>query len=164
MALSLFFLLFFGVGLSVLAYAGYSAMKSNAVANWPVAGGRLLAANLTRQRGSKGSVSYQVKVSYQYSVDGTAYTGDRLAYGYGGSSGQAAHQEILNKLRSGETVEVRYSPGNPQDSALSFGFHRSLQFMVTFGVMWLVLVSSIALIIWLSSKPDQVLLNNLIVR
>lgn len=163
-ALILFFSLFFAVGIGLLAYAGYSAMRSKEAGTWPVAEGRLLSADLKSNSDSEGSTTYQVKVSYQYAVDGMTYTGDRLAFGYGGSSGQSAHQDILDKLRSGETVEVRYSPTDPQVSALSFGFHRSMQFMVAFGVTWLLFTSGMAFMFWLFSKPDQVLLNNLIVH
>lgn len=162
--LYLFFSLFFAVGLGLLAYVAYSAGKSKEASTWPVVEGRLLAANIQSSTDSESKTTYGVKVSYEYVVDGTPYTGDRLAFGYASSSGREAHQDILDKLRSGEVVEVRYSPRDPQNSVLSYGFHRSMQFMLAFGITWLLFTSGMAFMFWLFSKPDHVLLNNLIVR
>ena len=113
---------------------------------------------------SDSGTTYEVKVEYTYTVLGKTFTGSRLAFGYSASGGREAHQEIYRALTAAKTVDVRYDPSNPAVSALSFGFHRSIQLTLTFASMWLAFCVGFTLLWWLSSKADNVLLKNLIVR
>jgi hypothetical protein len=155
-----FFSIFFAVGLGMLGYSLYSIKKSNEVATWPMAIGRILSSEMTSISDSDGT-TYRVKVAYDYSVMGQTHHGDRIAFGYSGSSGQEAHQQILERLPVGRQVEVRYRPDKPEEAALAYGFHRSTKFTLAFSITWLLFTSGMALMFWLFSRPDQALLDSI---
>ncbi|NEP06999.1 MAG: DUF3592 domain-containing protein [Okeania sp. SIO4D6] len=105
-----------------------------------------------------GKTSYEVKVKYRYSVRGRTYTGSRLAFGYVSSSGRQIHQDILNRLKSGSSVKVRYNRRNPAISTLSYGIHRSIKLVLEFAIIWLAFSW---IFWWVVYQPDDVLLKNL---
>jgi hypothetical protein len=155
-----FFSIFFAVGLGMFGYSLYSIKKSNEVATWPMVIGRITSSEMTSNSDSDGT-TYRVKVSYDYSVMGQIHHGDRIAFGYSGSSGHEAHQQILERLPAGRQVEVRYHPEKPQEAALAYGFHRSTKFTLAFSITWLLFTSGVALMFWLFSRPDQALLDSI---
>ena len=155
-----FFSIFFAVGLGMLGYSLHAIKKSSEVATWPVAPGRILSSEMTSSSSSDGT-TYRIKVAYDYSVLGQVYQGDRIAFGYSGSSGREAHQEILERLPAGRQVEVRHHPDKPHQAALGFGFHRSIKFTLAFSITWLLFTSGMALMFWLFSRPDQALLDSI---
>ena len=94
----------------------------------------------------------------------STFTGTRLAYGYAASNGQAGHQKICDKLRNSKSIDIRYDPDDPAVSTLSFGIHRSIQFLFAFAITWLAFVVGFTNIWWVASRSDDVLLRNLIIR
>lgn len=155
--------IFYAVGLGMLGYGLWSIKRSTEAGSWPTVPGRIVACSMKESSDSDGS-TYQVQVEYAYKVAGVDYTNDRLAFGYSLSSGYEVHREILEKLQKAQTVEVRYDPGDPQTAVLSYGIHRSIQFVMAFAVTWLAFVIGFTLIWWVASRSDNVLLQNLLVR
>jgi len=155
-----FISIFYVFGLGMLWYGIDSAKRSVEASNWPSVTGTITNLSLRENSDSDGT-SYEVKVEYHYSVKGRRYTNSRLAFGYAGSSGRQAHQDILNKLERASSVKVRYNPQHPATSTLSFGIHRSIKFILAFAIVWLTFVFGFTLIWWLSSQPDDVLLKNM---
>lgn len=139
------------------------ARQSTQAAAWPTTLGTITHLAVTKHSDSEGT-SYKVEVKYTYTVDGVAYEGARLAFGYAASSGQAAHEEIHRKLSAAKAVAVRYDPSDPSVSCLSFGLHRSIQITLAFAVVWLAFVFGFTVICWLFSRSDAVLLDNLSVQ
>ncbi len=154
--------LLFAVGIGLLGYALWTAWRSLAAAHWQVAPGTITSCELAEHSDGEGGRTYQVKVEYKYSVGGQEFTGDRLAFGYAGSSGHDAHQQILHRLKNAQVVDVRYDPLDPATSTLSFGIHRSIQFMFVFAGTWLAFMVGFATLFWLFSRSDNVLLQNLV--
>jgi Protein of unknown function (DUF3592) len=154
---------FFLVGLGLLGYGIWSARRSTQAANWPTARGVLTNAVLKEESDSDGS-TYEVKVEYTYKVTDNEYHGSRLAFGYQASDGREAHAEILEKLKAAKSVDVRYDPKDPSSSALSFGIHRSIKLMLGLAISWLAFLLGLALILWVASSSDRVLLENLSVQ
>jgi hypothetical protein len=159
----IFMSLFYVVGFCLLGYALWSIKKSTEAGTWPTTPGTLKSAEIKSSSDSDGT-TYEVKVAYSYKIGGQEYNGERLAYGYGGSSGREAHAEILEKLKAAKVIEVRYDPSDFATSTLSYGVHRSIQLMLAFAVTWLLFVFGFTMIWWLASGGDSVLLNNLSVR
>ncbi|MEX0717638.1 MAG: DUF3592 domain-containing protein [Planctomycetaceae bacterium] len=176
------------VGFAILGYGLWSARKSTRAAAWPSVSATITKLEV-REISDSESTTYEVKVEYAYTVAGTAYAGSRVAFGYAGSSGRKAHDEIHRKLREAKGVSVRYDPSAPSVSCLSYGMHRSIQFALAFAVAWLLFwsgftllwlssniaagvvivmfvlfVSGFTLLAWLFSRSDSVLLNNLSVQ
>ncbi|MEM6471335.1 MAG: DUF3592 domain-containing protein [Planctomycetota bacterium] len=158
-----FISIFYAVGFGLLGYSLTSMKRSTEAAAWPAVAGRIVSCDLESNSDGDGT-TYEVKVSYSYKVGGRELTNDVLAFGYSGSSGHESHREILEKLKAAKTVEVRYDPDSPETSALSFGFHRSIQFTLAFAVTWLLFVVGFSIIWWVASRSDDVLLRNLVTR
>lgn len=151
------------IGFGILGYGVWSARRSTQAAAWPTALGTITQLSVQENSDSDGN-TYEVKVQYTYTVDGVAYQGSRLAFGYGGSSGREAHEEIHRKLMGAKIVTVRYDPSDPSVSCLSFGLHRSILMIFVFGVTWLAFVFGLTLFVWLFSRSDSVLLDHLSVQ
>lgn len=158
-----FISLFYCAGFGLLGYALVSMKRSTDASAWPTVDGILDSCELKRNSDSDGD-TYEVKVAYRYTVDGRNFTNDVLAFGYTASSGQEAHQEIFDRLNQVRAVQVRFDPANPQNSVLSYGFHRSIQFTLAFSITWLLFVTGFTIIGWVSSRGDDVLLQNLVTQ
>ncbi len=158
---TLFISVFFAAGFGMLGYGLYSLRASTLAKNWPTVEGRVLSCGLTESSGSD-STSYRVQVTYSYTVDDRSFQGDRIAFGYGGSSGRAAHQEIADRLSSAKTVLVRYDPADAARSVLSYGLNRSTLFILIFGVTWLAFVTGFAVLFFLGAHSDDGILSTLV--
>ena len=156
--------LFFLFGFALLGYGLWNAKRSTEAASWPTPPAKLTSLKLAETIDSEGSPTFEVKVQYSYTVDGVAFEGSRLAFGYTASGGREVHEEIRGRLESAKAVDVRYDPSDPAVSCLSFGLHRSIQFVLTFAVVWLVFVIGFAALFWVGSSNDAVLVDNLSVR
>lgn len=156
----LFLGVFWLVGLSLLGFALWNTWRSTRAASWPTAPGTILDLSLDTKPG-EDQPTYEIKVKYAYSVDGIAYEGNRLAFGYASSSGYDAHQQIHRKLTGSREVLVRYDPSDPSVSCLSFGLHRSLQFLFAFAILWLGFIAGFTALYWIGLQQDSVLLENL---
>lgn len=156
-----FISLFYAAGFGMLGYSLLSIKRSLEASTWPSVVGTVDSCELASNSGGDGS-TYRVKVVYRYRVAGRELTNDKLAFGYAGSNGRDAHQEIFEKLENAKTVEVRYDPTDPQRSVLSFGIHRSIQFTLAFAVTWLLFVIGFTILFWIGMRNDSVLLRNLI--
>jgi hypothetical protein len=164
MIFPLFISVFYAVGLAILGFAFWSARRSTVASGWPTVPGTIESCSIARQSDNDGGDTYEVKVRYAYTVGHTEYHGSRLAFGYMSSSGQSAHQDIHAKLKNAKSVDVRYDPADPAVSTLSFGIHRSIQTKFAFALTWLTFVIGFTVLWWIMSRPDDVLLRNLIAR
>ncbi len=158
---TLFIALFFAVGFAILGYGIRSLILSNTAKTWPTAEGHVETCKVTESSDSDGT-TYQVEVQYNYEVAGIRYTGNRIAFGYVGSSGRAAHQEIADRLSAAKTVRVRYDPANPWQAVLSYGLNRSTIFFLVFGATWLLFVIGFTALFITSSLSDTGILTTLV--
>lgn len=155
---------FYLAGFGLLGYGLVNARRSTPAANWPTAPGVLTHVELYDHPDAGGAGTTEVRVRYTYTVDGVAYAGDRVAFGYSASTGQEAHGDIHRKLKGAKAVDVRYDPENPGVSCLSYGVHRSILIVLGFAAVWLTFVLGVTALCWVFSRPDTVLLDNLAVR
>jgi hypothetical protein len=159
-----FFSVFFLIGFGLLGYGLWNARRSMQAASWPTTPGTITQLSVQEDSGGEGGTTYMVKLLYTYRVDGVLYEGNRLAFGYSGSSNRQAQQEIHRKLNDAKEVSVRYDPSDPAVSCLSFGLHGSIRFILLFSIIWLVFFIGGAVAVWLSSGSDSVLLENLSIQ
>jgi hypothetical protein len=158
-----FLSIFYLIGFFVLGCGVFNAWRSTLARTWPTTRGRVTELALKENSDSDRS-TYAVQVRYAYTVDGVAYEGSRLAFGYGASSDRAAHDEIYQKLKGARSVSVRYDPANPVVSCLSFGLHRSIRSTFLFSIIWLGFTFGFTCLCWLCSGSDDVLLRNLSIQ
>lgn len=160
---AIFLAVFYLVGFGLLGYGLRCAQLSVRAASWPKAEGVVKHIALHEDKDSEGT-TYHVNVQYSYTVDGVSYDGDRVAFGYAATSGRKMHEQLHERLAGAKTVQVRYDPANPAESCLSFGLHRSIQFLLAFSITWLLFVIGFTVIAWLATHSDAVLLDNLTVQ
>ena len=86
---------------------------------WPTVAGVVKSSSVEAYR-AQGGKQYMAKVAYDYAVDGTAYSGDRLRFGNRAGALATAEADAA-KYSAGAPVEVRYEPGKPQTSTLEAG-------------------------------------------
>ena len=160
----LFLGIFLAIGFGLLGYSLWMIKRSSEVALWPNTPGKLVHCELTQRTASKGGTVYEVVVNYQYNVAGQDYTSTRLAFGYNSSTGREGHSGVYEKLSRAREIEVRYDPNDPSSAVLSYGTHRSIQFMLAFAITWLVFIAGFCVIWYIASQPDHILMQNLLVR
>ncbi len=159
---TLFISIFFAMGFGIFGYGIYSLVMSSQAKTWPTTDGHVEACDLTESSDSDGGTTYRVEVKYRYAVEGVSYDGDRISFGYSGSSGHGAHREILDRLSSAKTVLVRYDPANPSRAVLSYGLNRSTVLLLLFGGTWLLFVIGFTLLWITSSMSDTGILSTLV--
>jgi hypothetical protein len=116
------FLLFAAMGLGMLGYMTFSAWHSHASLSWPVAEGRVVSAEVVTHTAGANSrnSSYVPKVGYEYTAAGRRYTDERLAFGFGNRSPEAA-QRLARRFKALRRVRVYYDPAEPDRSVLMPG-------------------------------------------
>jgi hypothetical protein len=160
---TVFISIFYLIGFGMFGYSLWNSRQSTRAAAWPTVPGTIADLALDEKSDSDGT-TYEVKVRYTYTVDGVAYEGKRLAFGYSASSGREAHDEIFQKLSTAKAVDVRDDSADPAVSCLSFGLHRSIQIGLAFSLMWLAFVFGFTIVVWLFAQGDSILLKNLSVK
>jgi hypothetical protein len=159
--------IFFLIGFGLLGYSLWSVRRSLQAAAWPTASGTITHLEVLEHPGggnpnigTTGS-TYEVQVRYAYAVDGVAYEGSRLAFGFRGSGSQTEQCELYRKLKQAKTVDVHYDPSDPAVSCLSAGLNWSIQLGLVFSIVWLAFVFGFTVLWWRSSRGDPVSRDNL---
>jgi hypothetical protein len=149
-------------GFVALGYGLLSARRSMLASTWPTARGVIAKVNLEQSSGGgDGSTVYGVRMRYRYTVDGVAYEGSRIAFGYGSSSGWQSHNDIYEKLENAKSVSVRYDPAKPSVSCLSVGIHHGIRFLLIFSMLWFGFCIGFTCLCYFTSGSDEVLLQSL---
>ena len=114
-----------------LAFAGALAMfvgvrgllRSHASEHWPSTEGRIVTSEVIN-RGGQGSDSkrHYAEVSYEFTVGGVDYKGDRIVFEYVRKGSIAQAKGIVDRYRKGKKVTVFYMPKNPKQCVLQPGF------------------------------------------
>lgn len=93
--------------------------------HWPTVKGTIRTSGLDRFRaraddsGSRGPIMFRAKISYTYSYQNVAYTGDVVSMnGQVSSTSDWGMQRYVRKYPEGGVVDVYVNPANPSDSVL----------------------------------------------
>ncbi len=145
------------VGIAILIWTGSVYSQGQESEDWPSVDGHVIAASV-EHRSQSGSTrtrtTYSASVTYDYAVDGVAYTGDRMAFGAGhGSGDRAKAQRVVDRYAVGSAVTVHYRPANPSDSVLEPGSPRSLLGLLAIGAVFLCVgLAGLILMPWASRR------------
>ena len=159
MGFALFISIFFVIGFGLLGYGAHSFYRGRQALSWPAVEGRIVECRLEQNRGEDDT--WEVKVRFSYSVAGQPFEGQRVAFGYTGSSNLEEHKALFTKLQSGSRVMVRYQPGAPSDSVLAGGSNRSTFFILVFAVTWLLFTTGFTVLWTTSSGRDTQILDQI---
>lgn len=160
--LTLFFALFLAVGLAILGFGLRSLHLTRQAEHWPTVPGTVVSSDFETNT-SDDSTTYNAKVRYTYNALGREITGEKIAFGYTGSSSRGFHMEIYEALPEGAQVAVRYDPQKPERAVLSFGVNQSIMFMLIFGLVWTIFTLGMMAMFWLGGQGAGTLLDNMII-
>lgn len=102
-------------------------MRAQAAASvaWPTAEGQITVSRVERtNEAGKGKANYTAVITYQYSLDGQTFEGDRVWFGddYSVSNEFAsAFRAAVHRYPVGQAVKVHYDPAEPGESVLEPG-------------------------------------------
>jgi hypothetical protein len=118
----IFPLIFVVVGASLAFLGILRLVRAKASVDWPSTLGKVLESSVERPRSSESSsTAYHATILYEYSVEGTTFSGNRVAYGDYGSSNPSHARTIVSRYPKGKTVTVHYRPGTPEECLLEPG-------------------------------------------
>ena len=176
------------LGLVLLCHAIITAKRAFNACKWTPVEGTITVSSLSATSDGSYGTAYQAVIVYSYSAESpespaesSLYTGDRVAFGYGGSAtgNKQAHEDIIDRLPVDSLVTVRYNPQNPEMSTLSCGINNSINAIFAFAFVWLAVAIAIPtqiswmavvaavsgfLFVCLTSRPDQVRFSKIEVR
>ena len=125
------------IGAIILFVGTQSLQRSYESVNWPSASGIVVSSEIDKRRKNNGT-TYSAEILYDYTVDGEAFSSNRVSYGDLGSSNPSRARKIVNRYPKGSTVEVYYMPGKPEESVLETGIQKSTYFLPAFGSVFLI--------------------------
>lgn len=115
--LTLFALVFCGIGLALVAPGAIALWRASASAAWPATAGTIVMG-----RDTLGSTLPDGRLVYAYDVAGRRYYGNRRRFGQVGSpSGSDAAEAVAARYPRGRAVPVRYDPRRPDLAVLEPG-------------------------------------------
>ena len=160
--LTLFFGLFFAVGIGITGFGVRSMHMSKLAEQWPTVPGEIISSDFHVDTDDDGT-TYRTDLSYRYEIMGQEYVSKKIAFGYAGSSSRSFHRNIYDALPVSSQVAVRYDPSNPARAVISFGMHQSIIFLLIFGVTWTLFTTGMAAMFWLSGQGAGGLIDNMII-
>ncbi len=148
----------FGLAGVVLTIIGaVIVMKAKASANWPSTEGKIVISEVKEEvqtikhspsrTGSDRSrlrtrtatnIMYVPHVVYEYAVDETKYTSNRVKFGQLSSSDYNDAAAVVARYPIGDIVAVQYDPAEPTEAVLEAGAGGSSFFVLIFGIAGLV--------------------------
>lgn len=111
-------------------------IKADASVNWPSSPGKITESSIKRHQ-NKESITYHASILYDFTLDGTTYTGNRIAYGDYGSSNPSHARNIIDRYPKARNVIVYYMPGNPKECLLEPGLKGQSWFLPGSGLVFL---------------------------
>ncbi len=153
---------FVAIGLGLLAFGLNALRLSQAAAAWPTTPGLVTSSRFEVDSDSDGT-TYKVKLTYAYNVNGRDYEGERIAFGYAGSSSEKFHRDIHRAIRQGVQVAVRYDPNNPSRAVLSHGVNQSIIFVLMFGLVWTLFTGGMFAMAALGARGADRLLGTVVI-
>ena len=141
---------FFIIGISVLGYGLSMLINGYATSTWPTTEATIIQCKIEHKRvksnSNRGMTNvFMPKIEYNYSVDGKGYTGNRIrVVDYSVSHGQS--QVILDSYPVDSTVQVYYSPTEPEKSVLVPGIPHSSYLVCSIGLFFMIISSGVYLL------------------
>jgi len=111
--------------------------KAKASANWPRVAGKIISSSVKEDDDADGK-TYRAKISYTYSVENVTRKGNRVSYGWDGSSASSFAKEIVARYPAGKTISVYYRPDNPKECVLRPGYQEGTWCFPIFGFIFFV--------------------------
>ena len=120
--LGCFFTVFLLIGLAFSAVFLWPIVEILQARSWRETPCTILTSEVESHRGSKGSSTYSVAVSYEYFVEDQRYVSTRYKFMSGSSSGYDGKAEIVSRLAPGTKTVCYVSRRDPAEAVIERGF------------------------------------------
>lgn len=110
--------------------------------SWPSTEARILQSKVERETSGTGkdrSTSYHAKVTYEFTLDGVTYRGDRVAAADIGRGKSVHARRIVTRYPKGSSASVYYMPEKPSKCLLEPGFQGQTFILPSAGLIVLLL-------------------------
>jgi hypothetical protein len=122
-ALGCFFTVFLIIGLlATLFLFVIPVVQILGARNWRATPCVILTSEVRTHSGSKGSKTYSVDVTYEYSVEEQRYVSSRYQFMPGSSSGYDGKKAVVDRLPPGTAATCYVNKRNPSEAVLERGF------------------------------------------
>jgi hypothetical protein len=111
--------LLFGLGFTVVAL--WEIVDIIRARDWRQMECTILTSEVETHRGSKGSKTYSVAVSFEYFVEDTRYVSTRYKFGSGSTSGYDGKAEIVQRLSPGTKTVCYVNRRDPAEAVIERG-------------------------------------------
>ncbi len=140
----IFPLIFVVVGASVAFFGIRSLIRAKASVDWPTTQGKVVASSVEYHDSDEGSGTYHAEVMYDFSVNNTTFSGNRIAYGDYGSGNPSHARRVVNSYPKDKSVTVHYALDNPEECLLEPGIKGQSFFLPGFGLIFFTVGSLLA--------------------
>ena len=116
--------IFIFIGLGIAFWTMRGMLEARSVSDWPKTNAKLLSCEFQSDNSSDGE-SYEVIVSYEYTVHGQKYESNQIHPAYSASSFEG-HRPLFERLDEASVVKVHYNEVDPSESYIiggSFSSH-----------------------------------------
>jgi len=131
------FVLLLVVGISLLGWEIYSAVRSNQASNWTTTTGKVTESKMqryrTRGRRGRSTHRHRMQFEYTYRAKGKKFSNDRVSFGASFISDMLnglIRPGALKKYPVGKSVTVHFNPNNPQDAVIETQLPLSAYFVI----------------------------------
>lgn len=137
-----FSIIFVGAGAGFAFIGILDLYKAGASTDWPFVQGEIVSSEIEQRRrnvGRRGHITtftYYANILYEYSVDGTIFSGSRVGYGDFGTDNSTHATQVLSVYPTNKRINVYYMPQNPEESLLEPGVRPSTWFRLGFGLVF----------------------------
>jgi hypothetical protein len=163
--ITLFPLIFLGVGLTLFAVGAYQIDQGQRSTKWPTVNGVITVAELgkhiDRDTDRKTtSTTYSADISYDYWIDDVPYVNGNVHFGSMRSSDPSMARTILQRYPVGKPVTVYYNPARPQQAVLEPGVAGVAWVLPALGLLFAAVGSGFTWLVLRTLKSqDSVLLS-----
>ncbi|MGL1930582.1 MAG: DUF3592 domain-containing protein [Desulfotalea sp.] len=129
------------LGICIVLVGIQSLIKAKESVNWPTAEGVVVSSDIYDSKDENDSASksvYHAKVIYEFSVNGTLYSSDVVAFGDYGSADESHASDIVGRYSTGENVTVYYQHNDPDECLLEPGLAVQSFFIFGFGLVFFI--------------------------
>jgi hypothetical protein len=127
-------------------------MRARSSAEWPSVDGAITRSTIERVTSGGGSsnlrsVTYAARIAYEYAVEGTRHTGQRISYGHVDTEAQSDADKVVKLYAVGRQLKVHYMPDNPGASVLEPGARGLPWFYLALGIVFVLVGLVLAAIV-----------------
>jgi len=125
------------IGMIFLYFGVPGLIRAKDSVNWPTAQGKILSSSVKSGTTAGSETKTYAEVTYEFSINGTTFYGDRVMYGgYIASSRPSYAMNIVKRYPKGKKVTVYYMPENPEECLLEPGLKAQSLFLPGLGLVF----------------------------